>query len=157
MIEVTDAEDGGWLLTHRAAVNPWQCDVNDHLTAREYLGFAGDAEWRLLFALGDGRDQAGLSWADVKHEIVYKQELRAGDLIDIVSRVTSVGRTSIGTEQRIVNARTGEHCATVTSVTVQFDLVHRRAMPLRNDIRAAAERMCDLAKDTNQPGGQADA
>ena len=139
--------DDGWLLTLRGAIDPSQCDVNDHLTAHEYLRLAGDAEWRLLFALGDGRESAALSWADVKHEINYLQELHAGDLIDVVSRVTTVGRTSIGAEHRICNGRTGAICAHVTSVTVQFDLVQRRAMPLRDDIRLTAEQMCNGARD----------
>jgi acyl-CoA thioester hydrolase len=127
--------------TFRGVVYPAQCDAQGHVTTKEYLGFFDQAEWHCMLALGsDPRDfeAKGIGWADVKHTLEYKKELKAGDLIRVVSSVTGVGTKSISTRHLLYNASSGELCAELHSVTVQYDLKARRAIPIAEKVRDIA-------------------
>jgi acyl-CoA thioester hydrolase len=104
-----------------------------------------DATYHLLALLGYVLRDAQNSqrgWADVSHQVEYKRELLAGDLIVGVSSIVRVGRTSLTYRTRLLRAPgDGAECATLTGVAVHFDLRIRAAIELPADIRARAEAL----------------
>ncbi len=127
--------------TFRGVVYPAQCDAMGHLNTAEYVRFFDAAEWHCFAQLGyDARrihdDRIGM--ADVRHVIEYKKELLPGDLVVVESEVRGVGTKSITTKHRMFNAASGELCATLECVTVQYDLDKRQAVPLLPELRAKA-------------------
>lgn len=124
-----------------AVVHPWLCDRMGHLTTRHYMGMFDDASYQLFAMLdpeADTSESAEQGWADIRHEIAYFNELGVGALVRIEGQVTALGRTSIGTEYRMVRQSDHRLCATLAAKTVCFDLVARKAAPLPDPLRAKA-------------------
>ena len=126
----------------RTVVYPWACDSMGHFATQNYMKVFDDATLHLLGALGYSlrdAEESRRGWADVSHKIDYLAELRAGDLLAAFSSVQRVGNKSLTYRTRIVRTdRLQDDCAVLTGVVVYFDLDHRRALPLPDDIRAAA-------------------
>jgi Predicted thioesterase len=118
--------------------HPWLCDVMGHLTTRHYLGFFDDASYQLLASLGYDSASAtreGWGWADVRHEIEYLAEVGLGSLVRIEGRVTSIGRSSLQLEFRMIERAGDRHCATLIAKTVCFDLRARKSQEVPEAIR----------------------
>jgi acyl-CoA thioester hydrolase len=133
--------------TARTVVYPWQCDVMGHLATQNYMRIFDDATYHLLALLGYVlRDAQGSQrgWADVNHQIEYRRELLAGDLIVASSSIVRLGRTSLTYRTRLLRApRGGMECAMLTGVAVHFDLRKRAAIELPAEFRARAEAMLE--------------
>jgi acyl-CoA thioester hydrolase len=80
-----------------------------------------------------------LGFADVKHVVEYKAEMRAGAAIKGEGRIVEIGNSSIRHEHRLLDANSGELAATYDVIGVLFDLAARRACPLPDNMRAKAE------------------
>jgi acyl-CoA thioester hydrolase len=131
--------------TARTVVYPWQCDAMGHLATQNYMRIFDDATYHLLALLGyllrDAAD-SHRGWADVSHQVEYKRELLAGDLIVAVSSVVRLGKTSLTYRTRLLRApRDGMECATLTGVAVHFDLSRRTSIDLPAEFRAKAEAL----------------
>ena len=127
------AEAASGLECGLAVVHPWLCDAMGHLTTRHYLGMFDDAAYQLFAMLGyDSRAAAseGWGWADVRHEIDYRAELRSGAIVRIIGRVAALGRKSITAEYSLFDRSGDRLCAQLTARTVCFDLRERKARPL---------------------------
>ena len=77
-------------LTHRGVVYPWQCDHVGHMNVMYYVGKFDEATWQMFYQIGVTlsylRDnQRGV--AAVRQNITYRRELRAGDVISILTGV----------------------------------------------------------------------
>lgn len=128
--------------TFRGVVYPAQCDAMGHLNTSEYVKFFDAAEWHCMAKLGYDAHlihDRRIGMADVRHVIEYKKELRAGDLVRCESAVLRVGGKSITTFHRLFDAASGELCATLECITVQYDLERRCAVPLVEELRRGAE------------------
>lgn len=137
------AEDG-FLTCGLAVVHPWLCDRMAHLTTRHYMGMFDDASYQLFAMLDPNAETSGSAeqgWADIRHEIAYLHELGVGALVRVEGRVTALGRTSIGTEYRMVRQDDDQLCATLAAKTVCFDLIARKAAPLPEPLRVNAKAM----------------
>lgn len=135
-----------WFETLRAVVYPAQCDAMGHLTVKEYVGFFDQALWHCFLTIGfqpGWINSQRIGWADVRHEIAYKQELLAGALVRAESRVVKVGTKSLTTAHRLLDAASDEVCAEMEAVSVQYDLEGRRSIPLHDKVRATARAMLD--------------
>ena len=79
----------------RAVAHPWLCDVMGHLTTRHYMAMFDDASYHALNAVfgwsGSDAEAGGTGFVDVRHEIDYVAEVRAGDLLEIRSRLDRLG------------------------------------------------------------------
>lgn len=131
-----------WFETLRAVVYPAQCDAMGHLTVKEYVGFFDQALWHCFLNAGfqpGWIESERIGWADVRHDISYKRELAAGALVRAESSIVKVGNTSLTTAHCLLDAATGETCARMDAVSVQYDLERRRSMPLHDRVRAGAE------------------
>jgi acyl-CoA thioester hydrolase len=138
---------------YRGVVHPWLCDVMGHLTTRYYAAMFDDGSYHLLAAIGHAQHHIrnGVGFADVKATFNYRAELRAGDLLVIHGKIVRVGEKSLTAHYAMKNLRTEVTAAEMETVTVQFDLNARQAIPLVPEIRKGAEAL--LAK----PGGEGEA
>ena len=133
------------LETARTVVYPWHCDLMGHLATQNYMRIFDDATYHLLaelgYALRDAQDsQRG--WADVSHQVEYKRELLAGDLIVAASALVKIGRTSLTYRTRLLRVPgDAVECARLVGVAVYFDLEKRTTLELPAAIRARAEAL----------------
>ena len=134
----------------RGVVHPWQCDILEHLTVRNYLALFDDAAYHLLhLEMADVLEAAGpgrrLNWVDVRHGIDYLKELRAGDLVVIEGTCTKIGNASIACRYEMRNARTGDLNAVFEPVSVLFDLETRRSVRIPEAAAGALRERFGLA------------
>ncbi len=131
--------------TCRTVVYPWLCDFNRHFATQNYMAVFDDATAQLLGYLGClPRDipLTNLGFADVKHEISYKKELLAGDLLLTKSSIVRLGRKSVTYQHRLIRLGNGDaECAEMIGVAVHFDLNRRVAIELSDAFRENAQRL----------------
>lgn len=131
-------EFSGAVQTGRRVVYPWLCDQMGHLATQHYMGFFDDAFYHLLASIGPihtNRDGRTFGWADVKHEIDYLSELKAGDLVTLTSWVTAIGTKSLSHVTWMARTDNGKPCARALSRTVRFDLASRTAIDIEPAVR----------------------
>jgi len=121
-----------------AVVHPWLCDAMGHMTTRHYLAMFDDAAYHLLAALEEQAVANGIGWADVRHELEYRSELRIGDAVRIEGSVTELGNTSFSSEFLMFRVGESEPAAICRARSVRFDLEARRAVPLPQRLRDSA-------------------
>lgn len=133
--------------THRGVVYPGDCDPMGHLPTFRYVQMFEAASYHLFAALGfDFGAVDGVGFADRRHELDYRSEVRSGSLLLIRSGVLAVGRTSLRSVHIMTDvAQTNEH-ARLEMVTVCFDLEARIAMPLPSALKARAADLLVLDK-----------
>ncbi len=126
---------------YRGVVHPWLCDAMGHMTTRHYVAMFDDAGYHLLAALGftASHIENGVGFADIRHVISYKSELRVGELTLVRCGLARIGQTSLTGLYRMEALETGAIAAEMEVVMVQFDLKQRRSVPLLPEIRAKAE------------------
>lgn len=129
-------------ITYKGVVYPWQCDQMGHMNVMWYTGKFDEATWNLLAELGITRcyledQQRGM--AAVQQNTSYKQELLAGDVVEVRSEILEVREKVIRFQHEMRNLQT-EQVAAVTELTgVHMDRQTRKSCPLPESIRAAAE------------------
>ena len=132
------------LRVHTGIAQPWQCDVLGHLTTRFYVALFDEASYHFLFELfgwsGASDDAGRRAFVDARHEIDYRQEVRAGTLLEIHARLERVGNKSL-VARYAMRRRGGESetVATLRATYVLFDLEARRALALDDELRRRAQ------------------
>ncbi|MEI2301267.1 acyl-CoA thioesterase [Ensifer sp. MJa1] len=131
------------LTTYVGVTHPWMCDTMGHMNVRHYAAMFDDASFQLLghIAGTEGEQDAGRGWADVRAEVEYKHETKAGALITIRSRVIKLGRSSVTFEQVMSGTLDGVVHAVNRTTTVRFDLQRRTAVALEQEARGRAEAL----------------
>jgi acyl-CoA thioester hydrolase len=123
-----------------AVIYPWHCDGQGHLNTRHYVGIFDDASRVFVsrLAASEPESPVRLGWADVRNEVDYLSELKAGDVVDISVAVRRIGTKSltIVAEMRRINSL--EAAARMLAVIIRFDLSSRRGVPLSDQIVNAA-------------------
>jgi acyl-CoA thioester hydrolase len=130
----------GWRQTLRGVVAPWECDDNNHLTARFYVPKFDDSAYLLFFDAGVRLPElrgGGFALVTASHHISYIAELRNEDVFTIEGAFVMVGRSSVRSVQKMLNGTTGALVATCVGVDALFDLEARRSAPWSKDLRAA--------------------
>jgi len=129
--------------TYRGMAYPWLCDTMGHMNAQHYAAMYDTAGFHFLSRVMPYVELAksGLGWADVRQVIEYRQEVRAGALLVVRSRLARLGGKSIGYLHEMRNAETGVLHSTCEMVTALFDLEKRVAVPLTDAIRARGREM----------------
>jgi acyl-CoA thioester hydrolase len=115
-----------------------------HMNVMWYVGKFDEATWHLVGAIGITpsyiRDtQSGM--AGVQQNITYKRELFAGAIVEIRSRIISVGERKILFVHEMFDVERNEPCALCELTAVHIDRVTRRAKPFPPEVRRAAEKM----------------
>ncbi|MDW5317274.1 acyl-CoA thioesterase [Rhizobium sp. PL01] len=131
------------LVTYVGVAHPWMCDVMGHMNVRHYAAMFDDASFQLLGHIAGTEALADTSrgWADVRSEVEYKHETKAGALLTIRSRVVKVGRSSVTFEQVMSGSLDGVVHAVNRTVSVRFDLVGRVAVAIDPAMRTRAEAL----------------
>ena len=115
-----------------------------HLNVMFYVGKFDEATWHLMAAVGITpayvrKTQTGM--AGVQQNITYKRELLAGDVVEIRSRIVSVGHRKMVWVHDLYDAETGGLCATCELTGVHIDRTKRRATPFPPEVRSRAQAM----------------
>lgn len=127
-------------ITLMAMAQPWHCDVMGHMNTRHYAAVFDDASFQMLEGLTAGQPpRPDLGWADVRHEVDFRQEAPAGTPLTVRSRIERVGRSSILSRHAMRHSHLGHLLAEALMVTVRFDLNARAAVALEPAVRQAAE------------------
>jgi acyl-CoA thioester hydrolase len=133
-----------YIETFRGVVYPIHVDQMGHMNVQHYVGMYDQSSIHLFLPLGvtpDYMAEHSVGFADVKHEIEYRAELRVGDAVRGVGRLLSIGNKSLRHEHIFYDAATDEIAATFEVVSVFFDLAARKALVWPDDLRARAEAL----------------
>lgn len=129
-------------LTYKGVVYPWQCDQMGHMNVAFYTAKFDEATWNLLAELGITstyvRDQH-CGMAAVEQHTSYRQELLAGDVIEVRSRILEVRDKVIRFQHEMRNTQTDTIAATTELTAVHMDRKTRKSCPLPQSIRTAAQ------------------
>ncbi len=96
-----------WLETYRGVVYRWEVDHNDHLTVAYYFSRLGDATLALLGALELPPEGDGRVWLTADCYVRYVQELRAADIMHILSAPIAVERDGFVVGHKLIDTGTG--------------------------------------------------
>jgi acyl-CoA thioester hydrolase len=131
------------LVTFIGVTHPWMCDRMGHVNVRHYAAMFDDASFQILghIAGQDDNQASEAGWADVRTEIDYRHETKAGALITIHSHVVKVGRTSVTFEQVMSGTLDGIVHAVSRTTSVRFDLAARASVPLEDAMRVRASAL----------------
>ena len=146
---------GQSLVTYVGVAHPWMCDVMGHMNVRHYAAMFDDASFQLLGHVAgvEGLSDTSRGWADVRSEVEYKHETRAGALLTIHSRVIKAGRSSVTFEQVMSGSLDGVVHAVNRTVSVRFDLIARTAVALDAGMLARVETLqAGAAANENSAG-----
>ena len=126
------------IITYRGVVYPWHCDHIGHMNVMWYVGKFDEATWQLLASVGLSATrlrEENIGMVAVEQRIEYKRELRAGDLLTILSWMQEVREKVVVFVHEMTNQETQELAARTVLTGVCIDLTTRRARPLPPDIR----------------------
>lgn len=131
------------LVSFVGVAHPWMCDVMGHMNVRHYAAMFDDASFQLLghIAGHDGSQASQTGWADVRTEIDYRHETRAGSLLTIHSHVVKIGRTSVTFEQVMAGSLDSIVHASCRTTSVRFDLIARASVALDEPMRGRASAL----------------
>ncbi|HET9365801.1 MAG TPA: thioesterase family protein [Candidatus Angelobacter sp.] len=129
-------------LTYKGTVYPWHCDHVGHMNVMWYTGKFDEATWNLFAELGITpsylrEQQRGM--VGVQQNTSYKQELLAGDVIEIRSQVLEVRDKVIRFKHEMRNIETNTVAATTELTAVHLDRQVRKSCAFPPAILAAAE------------------
>lgn len=132
--------------TARSVAHPWLCDVIGHLSTPNYLAVFDIATYHLFAAAGASPTKTvktGQGWADVRQELEYKSEVKAGSLLLVRSAVVRVGGKSVTHRHELRDADDDTLRATLLATTVAFDMNARAAMAIPDAQRAGFEALVE--------------
>jgi acyl-CoA thioester hydrolase len=150
----TLAEARGWPRTLAAAVEPGFIDAMGHMNVAWYVHLFDRATWACFEAVGideayRGRAHAGMF--AVEEHLRYLGELRAGDPLEVYTRVVEARPKTVRLYHAMVDPVRDRLAATADVVGVHIDLGTRRSAPFPADIlarlRAAAPAPAERALD----------
>ena len=127
-----------WPVFNRGVVFPWHCDQYGHMNVRWYSHFFDDGSFLSWSSIGlDARslNDGGIHTAVVRSTTEFKRELLAGTPIDVLGKFSSVGKSSVTMNQRMVDAVSGALHATYESVLVFCDNDSRAAVAVPTEFR----------------------
>jgi acyl-CoA thioesterase FadM len=130
---------GDWVETYRGSVNPWECDVTEHLTVAYYFSRFSDSTLLMMESLGLGptyMHEQGRSVATVSCDVRYVSEFRAGGVLHIETGVLDAGDKTVRLGHKVINSATGQIAATLDQTCLHFDMSARRALPFSDAQRA---------------------
>lgn len=120
-------------VTNRTVISPKQIDHNNHLNVRHYVGIFDDASWSFFASKGvtpRTYAEGGFHLVAAKQEITYLKEVRLGEMVEVISGISSLGRTSLVLVHSMRNCDTGEVVANMTIKCVCMDSRKRTSRPL---------------------------
>jgi acyl-CoA thioester hydrolase len=131
-------------VTYRGVVYPWQCDHNRHMNVMWYVSKFDEANWSMAAQVGlltpsYARDQER-GFAALQQNITYKQEVFAGEMLEVRTRLHEVREKVICFLHEMVNSETGEVVASCDMTAIHIDRAARKSIPIPPDIKEKALR-----------------
>jgi acyl-CoA thioester hydrolase len=124
-----------------------------HMNVMWYVSKFDEACWQLLAKVGISanrarQERAGM--AAVEQRIEYKQELYAGDVVSIRSKMLEVREKSVRMQHTMLNDESNELIAVMEVVGVHLDLMTRKASPIPAQLRDRLAAMMASLPPSNQ-------
>jgi len=138
-------------LTYRGLVYPWQCDHMGHMNVMWYTGKFDEASWSMLARLGLTQARLrglGRAMAAVQQNITYKQELYAGDLVSIRTRIVEVRSKVLRFIHEMTNEATGDIAAVAELTGVHMDALTRRSTEFPAEFHEAFQDLSEAGIET---------
>jgi acyl-CoA thioesterase FadM len=79
-----------------------------------------------------------LGWADVRNEVDFLAETKAGTVVHVFAAIRRIGTKSLTIAAEMRQADSDATCARMVAVIARFDLSTRRAVPLSAAMLTAA-------------------
>jgi acyl-CoA thioester hydrolase len=137
-------EEPSGLVTYRGAVYATHCDHIGHMNIVSYGAKFDEANWVLFCEIGltpSYLRSERYGMAGVQQNIAYRQELFAGDVIEIRSQVLEVGDKRLRVRHEMRNIETGAVAAVSEITAVYLDKQEHKACLLPEPVRVAAEAL----------------
>ena len=132
------------IVTYRGAVSASHCDHIGHMNIVSYGAKFDEANWVFFCEIGLTpsylRSQR-YGMAGVQQNITYRQELFAGDVIEIRSHMLEVGDKRVRFQHVMRNVEKGEVAATCEITAVHLDKQNHKSCEFPAPIRQAAEAL----------------
>jgi acyl-CoA thioester hydrolase len=137
-------EQPSGLVTYRGAVYAIHCDHIAHMNIVSYGAKFDEANWVFFCEIGLTPsylrgERYGM--AGVQQNVTYKQELFAGDVIEIRSQVLEVSDKRLRVRHEMRNIETGAIAAVSEITAVHLDKHGHKSCPLPEVIRKSAEAL----------------
>ena len=120
-------------------VLPEDCDADGVMSAAAFMARISDGMGHFFEALRGSR-LAGVGGAALEYRYVFHERPRLGDVIEVRSALTALGRKTTHICHWIFNVETGRCAATSEAVAVSFDLTTRKSIEISPEARAAMEQ-----------------
>jgi acyl-CoA thioester hydrolase len=136
-------------ITARGVVRPSHCDHMGHMNVMWYTARFDEATWHLFHEIGITpsymrENQRGM--AGVQQDTTYKQELFAGDLITIRSKILEIREKVIRFHHEMRNDESQTVAATSTLTAVHLNRQTRKSCPFPIEILERGRKMVDDEK-----------
>lgn len=131
-------------ITYRGTVYPWHCDHVGHMNVMWYAGKFDEATWQFFNQLGltpSYLRSAKRGMAAVDQHISYVQELHAGDVITVRTKLLEVKERSIRFVHEMTHDENNEVVARTTLKAVHMDTDARKSCAFAESIAARAASM----------------
>ncbi|MEE4174102.1 MAG: acyl-CoA thioesterase [Xanthomonadales bacterium] len=136
------ASNDQMISVYKGVAQPWECDSLGHLTTRFYTAMFDDASYHFLFELfgwTGASDEAGeRAFVDVRHELDFRDEILAGELLEIRAGLERVGTKSLVARYDMIKRDSGGIAASLQATYVLFDLQSRQSLALDDTLREQA-------------------
>jgi acyl-CoA thioester hydrolase len=132
------------IVTYRGAVTASQCDYIGHMNIVAYGAKFDEANWVFFCEVGltpSYLRNPRYGMAGVQQNISYKQELFAGDVIEIRTQVLEIAEKRICVRHEMRNIETGAVAAISDITSVHLDKQAHKSCPFPAAIRQAAEAL----------------
>ena len=136
-----------YLETFRATVAPADCDHLGHMNVQHYFAAVSDGMFALMVHLGLGPEEIRrrqMSFAVVRAETEFHQELHAGDVVALESTLLRLGEKSATFHHRLRNVAPDVLAMSTEFKCVLLELEKRQASPIPDDIRSAVIKVFSL-------------
>lgn len=130
--------------TFRATVAPADCDHLGHMNVQQYFRAVSDGMFAVMVRVGLTPveiHRRRLSFAVVRADTEFHQELYAGDVIALESTILKVGEKSATFHHRLRNVATDNLAMSTEFKCVLLDLDKRQGAVVPEDIRIAASEL----------------
>lgn len=117
------------------------CDPIGHLNNSKYLDYMLNAredqvEKHYGFTYQDIINQTGSIWVTIQNEIAYLKEVRYNEVVDISSKIITIGERTATIEMMMRNPETGMVNAVLWTTVIFFNLKTRKTEDLPDHLHA---------------------
>jgi acyl-CoA thioester hydrolase len=129
------------LLTYRGTVYPWHCDHVGHMNVMWYVGKFDEATWQFFNSLGLSPSflrSARRGMAAVDQHISYLQELHAGDVVSVRTKLVELKDKSLRFTHEMSHDESGTVVARTTLKAVHMDTEIRKSCAFPEAVTAKA-------------------